>query len=334
MGTTLYGTTSEGGTGYGGTVWAVSTTTGKETILHRFQGGQHDGWRPEGGLAYYKGSFYGTTNGGDGRIFKITKSGKKYVEKIVFTFNITDGSEPTFVTPVFDSHGNMYGTTAGGSAYSSGTVFKLAANGKLTTLHNFDQYDGDGTIPQCGVTLDNKGNLYGSTQTGGAYTYGTLYEITAGGSYRTLYSFMGGTDGLYPYNPPVLDKKGNLYGTTENGGSGGYGTVYKFNPKTGQETVLHNFTGGPDGNSPLDGVLVFDKQGNLYGTTGGGGTYTCGTIYKLAPDGTKTILYNFACSPDGDDPMGSVVFDKQGNLYTTTSADGAYSDGAVIKLTP
>ena len=149
-------------------------------------------------------------------------------------------------------------------------MFKLAPDGTETVLHNFN-CSNDGCVPWPG-TLDKKGYLDGTTQVGGAYTYGTLYEITAAGNYSILYNFMGGNDGLYPGNPPVLDKKGNLYGTTENGGSGGYGTVYEFNPKTGQRTILHNFYGGvSDGASPLDGALVFDKEGNIYGTTMGGG---------------------------------------------------------------
>ena len=340
-GTTLYGTASQGGSAGCGIVWAVSTTTGKETILYTFQGEPYDAWRPMGGLTYYKGSFYGTTVdgptgplGGPGTIFKITKSGKKYVEKILFVFNTTDGAAPGAVTPVFDSQGNLYGTTTGGGNPGNGTVFKLAPDGTETVLHNFN-CSNDGCVPWAGVTLDKKGNLYGTTQVGGAYTYGTLYEITAAGNYSILYNFMGGNDGLYPWNPPVLDKKGNLYGTTENGGSGGYGTVYEFNPKTGQKTILHNFYGGvSDGASPLDGALVFDKEGNIYVTTMGGGIVGGGTIYKLAPDGTFTILHSFTNQPDGDDPMGGVVFDKQGNLYTTTEEGGATTNGTVIKLTP
>jgi len=337
-GTTLYGTASQGGSAGCGIVWAVSTTTGKETILYTFQGEPTDGWRPMGGLTYYKGSFYGTTvNGGTGpgTIYKITKSGKKYVEQILLTFNTTDGAAPGAVTPVFDKQGNLYGTTTGGGSPGNGTVFKLTPGGTETVLHNFNCGTGDGCVPWAGVTLDKKGNLYGTTQIGGTYGYGTIYEITAAGTYKVLYNFMGGNDGLYPWNPFVFDKKGNLYGTTENGGSGGYGTVYKFNPKTGQKTILHNFYGGvSDGASPYDGALVFDQEGNIYGTTASGGVVGGGTIYKLAPDGTFTILHSFTNQPDGDGPMGNVVFDKQGILYTTTSAGGATTNGAVIKLTP
>jgi len=340
-GTTLYGTASQGGSTSNGIVWAVSTTTGKETILYTFQGEPNDAWRPTGGLTYYKGSFYGTTifgpsgpGGGIGTVFKISKSGKKYVETILHSFSgPPDGFEPGAVTPVFDKEGYLYGTTTVGGEPGNGTVFKMDTAGHETILHNFN-CTSDGCYPQCGVTLDKKGNLYGTTQSG-TNGYGTIYEITAAGTYSILYTFLGGSDGFYPWNPPVLDKKGNLYGTTENGGSGGYGTVYEFNPKTGQKNILHNFYGGvTDGASPFDGALVFDTEGNIYGTTAGGGTIGSGTMYKLAPDGTFTILHSFTNQPDGDAPMGNVVFDKQGNLYTTTSAGGATTNGAVIKLTP
>jgi len=341
-GTTLYGTASQGGSAGCGIVWAVSTTTGKEEILYTFQGEPYDGWRPMGGLTYYKGSFYGTTvdgptkpTDGAGTIYKITKKGKKYVEDILFLFNTTDGATPGAVTPVFDKAGNLYGTTTGGGSPGNGTVFMLTPGGVETVLHNFNCGTGDGCVPWAGVTLDKKDNLYGTTQIGGTYGYGTIYEITVAGAYSVLYNFMGGNDGLYPWNPPVLDKKGNLYGTTQNGGSGGYGTVYEFNPKTGEKTILHNFYGGvSDGASPYDGALVFDKEGNIYGTTAGGGVVGGGTIYKLTPDGTFTILHSFTNQPDGDDPLGGVVFDKLGNLYTTTSAGGATTNGAVIKVTP
>jgi len=340
-GTTLYGTASQGGYNANGTVWAVNTTTGKETTLYEFQAGDNDGYTPMGGLASYKGSFYGTTcggphgqPGGPGMIFKLTKSKKTYVETILHIFDTSDGACPNFVTPVFDAQGNLYGTTSGGGSGNSGTLFKLTPTGTLTILHNFCNYcAGDGQVPQSGVTFDKKGNLYGTTQVGGTYTYGTLYEVTASGTYQILYNFMGGNDGLYPMAPPVLDKKGNLYGTTENGGSGGYGTIWKFNPKTGQKTILYNFSSTPDGSSPWAGALVLDKEGNLFGTTTGGGNGS-GTIYELSPDGTLTYLHSFSNQPDGDQPYGSVVFDKQGNLYTTTTHGGATQYGAVIKVTP
>jgi uncharacterized repeat protein (TIGR03803 family) len=345
VGTTLYGTTSQGGSAGNGTVWSVSTTTGKETVLYSFQGEPNDAWGPSGGLAYYKGSFYGTTTygptqpvGGPGTVFKISKSGKKYVETILHVFtDDPDGAYPNYVTPVFDKQGNLYGTTSqGGQQGGSGIVFKLAPDGTETVLYSFNLNNGGAYNPESGVTLDKKGNLYGTTASGGEYSYGVLYEITAAGQYKVLYNFTGGDDGYQPYSPPVLDKKGNLWGTSENG-FGFYGTVYKFDPKTSQMTIVHTFTSGADGASPWAGALVFDKEGNLYATTAGGGNGDCGsggTIYELAPERNETILHRFNCTPDGQQPLGGVVFDKLGNLYTTTAAGGATTNGAVIKVTP
>ena len=115
---------------------------------------------------------------------------------------------------------------------------------------------------------------------------------------------------------------------------GFYGNVYELNLNTGQMTIIYQFPGDPYGASPWAGALVFDKESNLYGTTSGGGGTICGTIYKVTPAGDLTYLYDFACLPDGQGPMGSVVFDKAENMYTTTSAGGADGVGAVIKLTP
>ena len=339
-GTTLYGTTVWGGSAGLGTAWSVSTTTGKETVLYSFQGGLSDGEYPYGGLAHYKGSLYGTTSAGPsgygGTVFKLTKKGKKYVETILHDFAGPEGSQPGYVTPVFDKEGNLYGTTSGGGAYSAGVVFKLSPSGEMTVLHSFDPYPPyppyDGFTPIGGVSIDKKGNIYGVTNGGGTYDWGTVYEITAAGDYNILFNF-NGDDGYNAYAPPVLDKKGNLWGTAEDG-MGFYGTVYELNPKTGQMTVIYQFPGDPNGASPWAGALVFDKESNLYGTTAGGGGTICGTIYKVAPAGGLTYLYDFACLPDGQDPLGSVVFDPSGNLYTTTDVGGANGVGAVIKLTP
>jgi uncharacterized repeat protein (TIGR03803 family) len=338
VGTTLYGTTLWGGAYGVGSVWAVSTTTGKETILYSFQGGASDGEYPYGGLAYYKGSFYGTTANGPtpgyqgGIIFKLTKKGKKYVETILHEFTGPEGSGPMYVIPVFDKEGNLYGTTSGGGADSAGVVFKMSPSGEITVLHSFDYNcpPCDGFTPLGGVSIDAKGNLYGQTNGGGTYDWGTVYEITAAGGYNILYNF-DVTDGYNALAPPVL-KKNILWGTTE-GSGGAYGTVYKLNPKTGQRTLIHQFTGYPDGASPGAGPFVFDKEGNLYDTSGAGAA-ECGTIYKVTPAGDLTYLYNFTCQPDGFNPWGSVVFDKSGNIYTTTTQGGTNNVGAVIKLTP
>lgn len=343
-GTMLYGTTSVGGSASCGTVYAVSTTTRKETILHSF-GCQPDGSLPYGGLAFFKGAYYGTTLSGgknnSGTIYKIAKKGKSYVETVLYSFSCeVDGCNPEYVTPILDKAGNLYGTAFNGGTYNNGTVFKLAPNGTLTTLHSFNG-SVEGYNPVSGVVLDKKGNIYGTTAIGGAYADGTLYKITAAGVYSTLYSFTGKTDGWSPRSALVLDKKGNLYGTTQLGGNlslcgWGCGVVFEFNPITNEETVLYTFVGGTDGWDPLYGPLVFDKQGNLYGTTAAGGVFpsgsNLGTVYKLAPNGTETILFAFDLT-NGGQPEGSVALDKQGNVYTTASGGGDIN-GTVIKITP
>ena len=359
-GTTLYGTTWEGGgasgsgnTGYG-IVYAVSTTTGKETILHTFTANTqqpYDGLEPLGGLAFDKeGNLYGTTVAGGGydgegygTIYKIAKSGKQYVETVIYAFSGgLDGGNPYYVTPVFDKAGNLYGTTVGGGYYGNGAVFKLAGS-TLTTLHSFYQAGGDGYNPYSGVALDTKGNVYGSAPGGGAYGYGVLYEITAAGQYSILYNFTGGADGGTPRNALVY-KSGKLYGTAQSGGAGctwGCGVIFEYTlakgKKAGYETVLHTFN-GTDGLYPLYGALVFDKLGNIYGTTSDGGPTNQGNVYKLAPDGTLTTLYNFDGQPDGSTPFGGVALDTKGNVYTTAAYGGnnggEYGAGTVIKVTP
>ncbi len=267
-GTTLYGTTMEGGTGPGdtgyGIVYAISTTTGKETILHTFTANTqtpYDGVEPLGGLVLdKKGNLYGTTLGGGmydaegyGTIYEIAKSGKQYVEKVIYAFSGgLDGGYPYYVTPVFDKSGNLYGTTAYGGSYGNGVVFKLSPGGVLTTLHSFYQAGGDGYNPDAGVALDTKGNVYGTAPGGGAYGYGVLYEITASGQYSILYNFTGGTDGGTPRNALVY-KGGKLYGTAQSGGAGctwGCGADLRVHLGEGQ--------GGRQRNRPLH--LQWDRR--------------------------------------------------------------------------
>jgi uncharacterized repeat protein (TIGR03803 family) len=346
-GTTLYGTTSGGGDAGGdGIVYAINTTTGTETILHTFAGSTNgDGSLPYGGLAYYKGSLYGTTYTGgthnSGTIYKVTTKG---VETVLFHFDGgVQGGNPTYVTPVFDKLGNLYGTTFNGGTYGNGTVFKLGPDGTLTTLYSFHSGAGDGYSPNAGVALDAKGNIYGSAPVGGLYNNGTLYEITAAGVFSTLYNFTGGADGWVPRSALVY-KGGSLYGATQVGGAGcswGCGVVFKYTlakgKKPGAHNVLYTFAGSPDGQSPMYGELVFDKLGNLYGTTAAGGQFpggsNLGTVYKLAKDGTETVLYAFDLT-DGYQPEGKVALDTKGNIYTTAANGGNKNFGTVVKITP
>jgi uncharacterized repeat protein (TIGR03803 family) len=257
--------------------------------------------------------------------------------EVFYTFTGTSGSQPV-AGLIRDSSGNFYGTTSVGGADNVGTVFKIAKNGTETILHSF-ALSGDGESPWSTLVRDSAGDLYGTTTTGGTDQFGTVFEVAANGTESVLYSFTGKSDGGFPASGLVSDGSGNLYGTAVYGGvaGGGYtGTVYELAP-SGEYTVLHAFTGSPDGADPVAG-LIRDKHGNLYGTTYEGGAYGAGVVYKIAPNGTETVLYNFCsqahCS-DGGAPNGSLIEDKSGNLYGTTSGGGATNGyGTVFELSP
>jgi uncharacterized repeat protein (TIGR03803 family) len=205
------------------------------------------------------------------------------------------------------------------------------------------------------LIIDKKGNLYGTTYQGGSgtncgtFACGTVFELSprAGGwTEKILYSFKGGTsDGQNPSAPLLMDSADNLYGTTSAGGTGGSvssGTVFKLTPNGSSgytESVLHNFpSDSTDGINPF-ACLVLDSKGNLYSTTGAGGTFGQGTVFGLSP-GSKgkwieTVPHNFGGPGDGQAPQFSgVAFDKSGNLYGTTSAGGSNGNGIVFKMTP
>jgi len=230
-----------------------------------------------------------------------------------FTFKGTDGSEPTAAL-VQDAAGNLYGTTSAGG-YGLGVVFRLDVARRETVLHAFK--GPDGATPHGALLLDSSGNVYGTTSGGGDFGRGTVFMIDPQGIETVLYSFTGSPDGASPYAGLVMDNTGNLYGTTENGGAFGFGTIFKVDIG-GIETVLHSFVG-----SPADGVdpkarLVLDQSGNLYGTTFSGGSANLGTVFKVDPTGTEIVLYNFNGGSDGENPFGGVTLDANGLLYGTT----------------
>ncbi|HEX4160632.1 MAG TPA: choice-of-anchor tandem repeat GloVer-containing protein [Rhizomicrobium sp.] len=210
--------------------------------------------------------------------------------------------------------------------------------GRYKLLHNFSG-NGDGAQPWDTPIEDRAGNFYGTTLTGGANKWGTVFKITPRGAVTVLYSFCSRQncpDGQLPHAGLIADKAGNFYGTATYGGNAaGQGVVFKLAPD-GTETVLYSFAGSPDDGQYPYGGLIMDKKGNFYGTTVAGGPDNDGTVFKLAPDGTETVLHSFTNSAgDGEEPMGSLVADKHGNLYGTTQVGGgAYGLGIVFKLTP
>jgi len=365
----LYGTTDAGGSGSGqcGTSGGCGTAfkmnkAGKLIWLHSFK--DAIGWSPLAGLLRDKaGDLFGTTafggkytnvcggaqGGGCGIVFKLDKNGK---ETVLHRFNGgTDGDTPEALL-VGDPSGILYGTTYIGPGGGTGTVFELNKAGKETVLHHFDLGGGDGEYPYPGVIRDDAGNLYGVTAGGGSSGYGTVYEVDSVGNEKLLYSF-GGSDGSGPASVLVADKAGNLYGTTEGGGSSsgcgnrGCGVVFELSPQTGgnwTETVLYSFcsqSNCSDGERPLDGPLVRDAGGNLYGTTHFGGAYDEGIVFELDTSGRETVLHNFTGGADGGAPWAGLTVDRAGKLYGSAAIGGdlncepTYGGcGVVFKIAP
>jgi len=316
-----------------------------ETVLYSFGSTVTDGYSLFAGLVMDKdGNLYGTTlyggAGGAGTVFKVTPSGKETILH-GFTYLTGDGVEPS-AGLILDQEGNLYGTTFQGGANNLGAVFELTSDGTETVLYSFGSQSGDGTYPAASLTMDKRGNLYGTTQHGGGTTNcyqgcGTVFKLTRSGQETVLHSFgVKPGDGIQPLAGLVLDDRGNLYGTTFLGGAVGIGTVFKLTPE-GAERVLHSFSTDQDGDLPT-GNLMRDTVGNLYGTTTSGGTdgNTAGTVFKVTPDGTETVFYSFSYSQssEGTMPSGGVITDRNGNLFGTTQLGGAENQGAVYRLSP
>ena len=322
----LYGATAAGGSANAGIVFMIAAA-GPEKILYSFKGGS-DGKFPAAGVVRDSaGNLYGTTASGGssaGVVYKVDPAGN---EAVLYSFSGgTDGSSPVSGV-LLDASGDLYGTTP---SPGSGVVYKIDATGHETVLSSFTTLTIDGDFPESGVILDAAGNLYGTTAEGGATEFGTVYKLDATGREVLLHVFAGGADGAYPYAGVTLDVAGNLYGTTQQGGSaGGHGVVYKVDA-TGQETVLYAFSGGTDGGQPFADV-VLDTAGNLYGTAAIGG-FGHGVIYKLDAAGQETVLHNFGGGLYGDYPYAGVIGDAAGNLYGTTVYGGTANAGIVYKL--
>jgi uncharacterized repeat protein (TIGR03803 family) len=364
----LYGTTGSGGEQACGkypcgTAFKLDKN-GKEVWVHTFQ--RKNGLGPDAGLLRDStGNLYGTTLDGGvtscgnkigcGTLFRLDGAGHETV-----LYKLKGGMSDGWAadSPVArDAAGNLYGTTEYGGPAEAGVIFKVAPDGKETILHSFTA-GSDGCTP-IGVTLDGSGNLYGVAEEGGggstcAEGEGVLFKLDTAGNNFTVLGTFGGSGGAYPDSPLLLDASGNLYGETAEGGnstgcSDGCGTVFEFSA-TGQETVLYSFcslSNCEDGQGP-GGGLVRDSAGNLYGITEFGGKYrncngdTCGVVFKLAANGTETVLHTFTGGTDGALPAGGPVMDGLGNLYGTASEggdanchfNGIPGCGVVFKLTP
>jgi uncharacterized repeat protein (TIGR03803 family) len=338
-----------------------SSAAGTFKTLHEFTGNQ--GFNPQGGLVFDKaGNLYGTTIGGgpdgNGTVFKLSPNADgTWTESTIHVFagkSGGDGSGPTGGL-VFDTAGNLYGTTGRGGTSNVGTVFKLSPNSDgtwtETVLTSFPA-DNDPQFPG-GVILDAAGNLYGAAELGGRYDYGAVFELSpnSDGTWTetVLYSFneYGADASANPEGRLTFDAAGDLYGTAVDCIIKCYGTVFKLrrdSDGTWTPTVIHAFTGGRDGSRPT-GDLIFDAAGNLYGLTQNGGhpscppsapanPSVCGKVFKLTPNSNGTCTESVPHLFSTEANVIGITFDATGNLYGTTF-DGGFDDyGRVYELTP
>ncbi|HEY0745288.1 MAG TPA: choice-of-anchor tandem repeat GloVer-containing protein [Steroidobacteraceae bacterium] len=242
-----------------------------------------------------------------------------------FAGSLSDGADP-YHSLIQASDGDFYGTTLAGGTSNAGTIFKITPSGTETLLYSFA-----GT-PYAGLVQGSDGNVYGTTASGGSSGRGTVFKITPSGTETLLYSFPAGSSD--PYTGLIQGSDGNVYGTTGAGGASDDGTVFELTP-SGTETVLHAFpkVGSSDGKIPYAG-LIQGSDGNFYGTTYFGGSSAFGTVFKVTPSGTETVLYSFAGGSDGEHPYAGVIQGSDGNFYGTTYQGGASGLGTVFKVTP
>jgi uncharacterized repeat protein (TIGR03803 family) len=321
----------------------------KEAVLHHF------GTGTDGAAAYGRvifdaaGNLYGTTafggTSGAGIVFELAnpEAPAGWTESILYNFSGgSDGSQP-YGGLIFDSAGNLYGTTFQGGASNAGTVYELTP-GKggawtETVLHSFAG-GADGMGPQSDLNFDQAGNLFGTTTGGGSPGNGIVFQLTPGqgGSWTetVLHRFMT-NEGTSPRAAVIFDRKGSLYGTLANDGVFGAGAVFRLKPTNGgawTEETLHTFTGGTDGFGPLCRLILL--RGKLYGTTVIGGGSGVGTVFELSPPAnhhgawTLNVLHTFACGSDGCFPWAGLTMDSNGTFYGTTQFGGLPSNGGTV----
>ena len=251
----------------------------------------------------------------------------------LFSFDKSNGGQPTFPSLVQGLDGNLYGTTPVGGKKQGGTVFRISTGGMLATLHSFcaPKACPDGAVPKGGVALGTDGNFYGTAEFGGSTGGGTAFKMTPTGS-LTTYSLV--SVGSNPLGALVQSATGDFYGTTGFFGDKGGGTVFRMT-LGGTLTAIYNFCAKklcPDGRNPFAGVIQ-GTDGNLYGTTSAGGAGFAGTVFKLALGGLLTRLHSFD-STDGADPYGALIQANDGNFYGTTKLGGVNGGGTIFQITP
>jgi uncharacterized repeat protein (TIGR03803 family) len=351
----LWGTTQSGGTGNAGTIFEVNASTWAFTTVVEFANsttGANRGADPEAALVSDgAGNFWGTTYlggaGSAGTVFEVNAGTGVITTVADVGFAPLGQGLPGGL--VSDGAGNLWGTAYSGGLYGAGTVFKInESTWAITKVVDFAAAttgDNRGANPLAVLVSDGAGNLWGTTQNGGANSGGTIFEINAStGAITTAADFANSTTGnnrgVTPFAGLVSDGAGNLWGTTTYGGANGDGTVFEFNIGTGAITTVADFANSPNGNNRGDfpqTKLTSDGAGNFWGTTATGGTRDSGTVFKInASTGAITTVVDFANSTTGDNrggsPQAELVSDGEGYLWGTTEYGGANDAGTVFKI--
>jgi uncharacterized repeat protein (TIGR03803 family) len=332
----------------GGTAVKASTTE----VIYSFTGGGDGEYCDTDVEVDAAGNLYGTSvlggTFGGGTVWELSPVGGGWVHTVLYNFTGgADGGEP-YKGVTIDAAGNLYGSAVTGGSGSCeggcGVVYQLSKNGSSWTqkvLHAFTGGE-DGSGPGSRVTVDNRGNIYGMTPTGGTYGLGTIYTLRPKGNgtwtLQVLHAFTGGSDGSSGSAGRMVFHQGALFGAATTGGATGHGTIFELRPQfkgAWAFKTIYAFAGEPDGSFPYGGLTI-DLSDNIFGTTYYGGDNGVGSVFQVshARGGwTDLILYSFKSAMDGNSPISNIVLDTAGNIYGTTS-EGGLGSGTIFQLTP
>ena len=343
-GTTLYGTTYQGGTSNDGAIFSIDLTNSHYTTLHSFTGVGTDGSNPDGNLIFSNDGtkLYGMTLSGgassNGTVISISLSNNTCTT--LHSFTGSDGSTPYGSLTLSSDGTKLYGMSSGGGDSGDGVVFSinLSNSNQYSIIHTFTNTGDDGALPWGSLTLSSDGTkLYGMTSGGGDNGNGAVFSIDlSNNNYTTLHSFTG-TDGSNPYGSLTLSGDGTkLYGMTYSGSASNDGAVFSINLSNNNLfTTIHSFTGiGTDGSQPWDRLTLSGDGSILYGMTFQGGSSNDGVIFSITiSSDTYSTLYSFTGGTDGANPQGNLTLSGDGtSIYGTASGGGAFGDGVIFSF--